>query len=121
MNTPARICSILIICSLAGTAYAADLAAPAQAGKEGSEPVAMKFHYDVHELTTPEGASRVYRMILVAARRHCTFQGSLLTELRSVDKRCMTDLVEKAVTQAGSVQLAELHRGMERVDITARR
>jgi UrcA family protein len=120
MNTRARTWSILIISNLMGAAFAADRPLPVHAGTVRSDPVTMTIRYDIRDLQTHEGASQVYRRILLAARRNCTLQGSLHIELRGVDKRCMTDLVEKAVAKAGAVQLANVHRALEHVDILAR-
>jgi UrcA family protein len=120
MNATAKVCSVLIMCNLTGAAFAADRAVPADAGTVHRDPVTMTFRYDARDLQTREGASRVYHRILLAARRNCTLHGSLHIELRSVDKRCMTELVEKAVATAGAEQLASVHRALEHVDILAR-
>jgi UrcA family protein len=120
MNTPVRLCSILATCIFMGGAFAADRVAPAVRNAVPVSPVTLKFRFDPRDLETREGAVRVHRRLLIAARRQCTYS-DLLIELRGVDKQCVSDLVDKAVRQTGSVHLAEVHRGEEHADLAARR
>jgi UrcA family protein len=120
MNTHVRLCSILATCIFMGGAFAAERVAPADRNADRVDPVTLKFRFDPRDLETQEGAERVHRRLVIAARRQCSYS-DLLIELRGVDKQCVSDLVDKAVRQTGSVQLAEVHRGMERADLAARR
>lgn len=121
MNMSVRIFSVLASCALTGVAVAADSAAHSASGLARREPVTFSFRYDADELATREGAHRVYIKLAQAARRECAGQGRLLAELVRVDIQCISELVDKAVIQTGSTQLAGVHRGGEQLKVALRR
>lgn len=120
MNTRVRLCSILVTCTFMGAAFGAEPVASADRSAGHVDPVTLNFRFDPRDLETREGALRVHHRLMIAARRQCRYS-SLLIELRGVDKRCVSDLVDKAVRKTGSVQLAEVHHGAERAELAARR
>lgn len=120
MNTLSRLCSILAVCACMDAALAVE-PAPLEGHSGDRETLTFPFRYDARELQTREGAGRVYRKLVRAARQQCTTGGTLLTELRRVDKQCVAELVEDGVERAGSVLLTEVHRGAGHTVVTAGR
>lgn len=117
MNTTSRVCSALAACILMGSG----VAAAADNGFDRRDPVRLDFRYDASDLATQEGAVKVYRRLQLAVHRQCTAYGARLIELRRTDRRCVSELTEKAIARIGSVQLAGVHRSIADLEIAARR
>lgn len=122
MNSRSRILSIVVTCALAGAAYAAGPTHSSSSDSSANrEPVTLTIRYQPRDLATRDGAERVYRRLLLEARRKCSINGTSVVEMRRVDARCVNELVDNAVARMGSVQLASMHRGLEQESIAAGR
>lgn len=126
MSRTILVCSALVACTLmSGAVLGAQPDVAASPALDRREPVKMKFQYEVRSLATRQGAEKIYRRLVRMVQRQCTYQGSRLTELRSVDRRCVNELTGNAVARIGSTHLAAVHQGAqlaaERLEVASRR
>lgn len=110
-TTSACMRALLLSLALIGASTAVCAAGPKDERFVNRDPVKLHFRYDARQLQTPEGARRVYRRLVEAARRECAQPGIPMNALRRPNEPCMKDLVEKVVARTGSAQLAAVHRG----------
>jgi UrcA family protein len=89
---------VLLLC--AGTA----LADPVNSQESG-----VSVHYSEIDLTRPQGATRLYRRIKVAARVACDQYDSIEPARREVYRRCYLTAVDEAVRKVGADTLTEIH------------
>jgi UrcA family protein len=116
--TPSFSLGRIAMAAIAAIIMAASFGASANA----AEPVslAFRFHLDRDQLATQRGVNRVYNKIQGAARLECRRQGFTGDGVRTVDQNCVALLVDNAVSQIQSNELASRYRG-SRLYTVARR